>query len=140
MGAQVHVRQAAFGEPAGAATKVQRGSRRDGKQVGAALLQLHQRKHGEAVGTGDRLDARGHELADVLAGDGRVGADVDDVVALVAGALEMVDGLGDHALGDVGLPQAELVGHQEPDRRVFLGEHALEGPHGSSSLEVLEVG
>ena len=78
------------------------------------VLSLREREHRQPLDVLERLDALGDELAQVLAGDRPVGADVDDVVALVADALEVVDDLGDHALGDVGLAQPDLVGDQEP--------------------------
>ena len=47
---------------------------------------------------------------------------------------------GDHALGDMGLAETDLVGHQEPNRGIPVIEHPLECPPGGSSLEVLQLG
>ena len=55
-------------------------------------------------------------------------------------ASEVVDDLGDHTLGHMGLAETDLVGHQEPDRGILVSEHPLECPTGGSPLEVLQIG
>ena len=145
MSAEERVGEASLSEPAGAVPELQRRARRDGQQVdagpaAAALVELGERKHGQALDVVERFDALRDELAEVLAGDRAVGADVDDVVPFVAAALQVVDDLGDDALGDVGLAEPDLVGDQEPQRRVVVVEHPLERPDGGPPLEVLEVG
>ena len=143
-GTQERVRQTALAKFAGAAAELQGRSRCDRQQIDTgltrvAVIQLCEDEHGQPVDILDGLNALGGELANVLPGDRRVRADVDDIMPRVAGASEVVDDLRDHALGDVGLAEPHLVGNQKPGGGIPVGEHPLERPAGSSPLEVLQV-
>ena len=123
MRAQERVGEAPLAEAPGAVPELQRRPGGDGEQIdagpaAAAPVELGEREHRQPLDVLERLDALGDELAQVLAGDRAVGADVDDVVSLVAAALQVVDHLGDDALGDVGLAEADLVGDEEAQRGV----------------------
>ena len=143
--AKQRVGERSFRECARAAAEPQGCAGSDRQQVDAGftvlfLLEIDEREHGEPVNAYQpRLDTFGSELSQVLAGDGGVRAHVDDVMSLVTGSPEVVDDLRDHALGDMGLAEADLVRHQEPERRILILEHPLERPHGGAPLEVLQV-
>ena len=90
--AQECVGEAAFPELACAVPELQRGPRRDGQEVDARSFpslpvgRARKREHRQSLDIVERFDALGDELAQVLTRDRAVGADVDDVVSLIAAA------------------------------------------------------
>ena len=113
--------------------------RREAHEVDLLLLEIpdHQGKQCETCRAHECLLPRNVQARHVLTGYRRVRADVDHVDPFDR-VLQVLDGLGDQSLGDQGLPEPNLIGHQKTPTRGIRKEHPIKGVLHRAKLEILQ--